>query len=218
MTPWLSGWLTSPWLFVGGAALVALPIIIHLLNKRRFKIVDWAAMAFLLDANVRNRRRIRIENLILLMLRCLAVLLAALLVARPFVPTGLTGGLIEAARFERIVVLDDSLSMQTRIGNRTAFDEARDGAIKLLEDLAIDSSDDSLTLMLTSRPKQPLVAGARVDSDTLPELTATLADLEPADQAAHFDVTLQEVERHVQSQSRAINRVVYIYTDLRRRD
>lgn len=222
MSQWLTsafgGWLTSPWLFLGGALLVAAPIIIHLLNKRRFKIVDWAAMTFLLDANVRNRRRIRLENLILLALRCLAVLLAALLVARPFVPTGLTGGLIEAARYERIVVLDDSLSMQARVGNQTAFDEARAGVIKLLEDLAADSSDDSLTLLLTSRPKQPAAAGARVDSDTLPELTGMLRDLEPADRTAHFDVALQEVERHVQSQSRAMNRVVYIYTDLRRRD
>ena len=63
------------------------PILIHLLNKRKFKIVDWAAMDFLLDADKKNRRRIRLENLILLLsLRCLAVLLIGLLLARPFIP------------------------------------------------------------------------------------------------------------------------------------
>ena len=87
-----------------------LPIIIHLLNKRKFKIVDWAAMEFLLDAEKKNRRRVRLENLILLLLRCLAVLLIGLLLARPFIPTSMTAGLLNAAQFERIVLLDDSLS------------------------------------------------------------------------------------------------------------
>ena len=40
----------TPWLFGAGAAAVSLPIIIHLLNRRKFKIVDWAAMEFLLEA------------------------------------------------------------------------------------------------------------------------------------------------------------------------
>src|SRR5262245_46092455 len=93
----------NPWLFIAVAAAVSIPIIIHLLNKRKFKIVDWAAMEFLLDADKKNRRRIRLENLILLLLRCLAVLLIALLLARPFVPTSMAAGLIEAAQFERVV-------------------------------------------------------------------------------------------------------------------
>ena len=62
-----------------GLLAISLPILIHLLNKRKFQIVDWAAMDFLLDADKKNRRRIRLENLILLLLRCLAVLLIGLL-------------------------------------------------------------------------------------------------------------------------------------------
>src|SRR5688572_33148809 len=110
----LATWLVNPWLFIGGLAAIALPILIHLLNKRKFKIVDWAAMEFLLDADKKNRRRVRLENLILLLLRCLAVLLIAFLLARPFLPTSVTAGLINAAPFERIVLLVDSLSMPAR--------------------------------------------------------------------------------------------------------
>ena len=76
----LATWLVNPWLFVAGVVAVLLPILIHLLNKRKFRVVDWAAMDFLLDADKKNRRRIRLENLILLLLRCLAVLLIGLLV------------------------------------------------------------------------------------------------------------------------------------------
>src|SRR5579884_3114103 len=55
-------------LLVGGAA-VSVPVIIHLLNRRRFRIVTWAAMRFLLAAQKQNTRRMRLEQLILLLVR-----------------------------------------------------------------------------------------------------------------------------------------------------
>ena len=79
----LGGWLVNPALLAAGSLLVSAPIIIHLLSQRRFRTLDWAAMEFLIQAEQRNRRRIQLEELLLLALRCLAVLLAALLVARP---------------------------------------------------------------------------------------------------------------------------------------
>src|SRR5205823_3672291 len=94
----LSTWLVHPGLFIAGVAAVLLPILIHLLNKRKFRVVDWAAMEFLLDADKKNRRRIRLENVILLLLRCLAVFLIGLLLARPFLPTSATAGLLNAAQ------------------------------------------------------------------------------------------------------------------------
>ena len=79
---------------LGGLALASLPIIIHLLNRRRFKRMDWAAMEFLLKAAVRNRRRVRLENLLLLLLRTLIVILLVMAVSRPFTSreSGLAGG------------------------------------------------------------------------------------------------------------------------------
>src|SRR5436190_6570160 len=137
-----STWLVHPGLFVAGAVAILLPILIHLLNRRKFRVVDWAAMEFLLDADKRNRRRIRLEHLILLLLRCLAVLLIGLLLARPFLPTSVTAGLIDAAQFERIVLLDDSLSMQTRLGNETAWDLAQKRLIDLTNRLAQERADN----------------------------------------------------------------------------
>src|SRR5207302_7075282 len=72
----------NPWYMVAGGAMVSSPILIHLINRMRFKRIRWAAMEFLLKSQKRNRRRLIIEQLILLLLRCLLVLLAAFLVAR----------------------------------------------------------------------------------------------------------------------------------------
>src|SRR6267378_6109306 len=71
-----------PWYMVIGGALVSSPIIIHLINRMRFKRVRWAAMEFLLKSQKRNRRRLIIEQLILLLLRILLVILTAMLLAR----------------------------------------------------------------------------------------------------------------------------------------
>src|SRR5947207_9392655 len=72
----------NPAYFIAGLALISVPIIIHLINRMRYKRVRWAAMEFLLKAQKRMRRRLIIEQLILLMLRCLLVALTGFLVLR----------------------------------------------------------------------------------------------------------------------------------------
>ena len=214
----LGGWLTNPGLFLAGAAAVSLPIIIHLLNQRRFKIVDWAAMEFLLDADKKNRRRIRLENLILLLLRCLAVLLLAFLFARPFIPTSLTARLINAAQFERIILLDDSLSMQTRLGNESSFEIARKRLLELTQSLAAERVDNTLTVIRASRPEERLFNATHLGTDSVDEINAALDKLEAGDGVAHLDLALQQLDQYLSSQPGNVNRVVYILSDLRQRD
>ena len=71
---------------LAGLAAVAIPVIIHLLNKQRATVVDWGAMRFLMESMTSRSRRILIEEIILMCLRCLAVALVVLAVARPFLP------------------------------------------------------------------------------------------------------------------------------------
>ncbi len=73
-----------------GLAAVAIPIIIHLLNRQRATIVDWGAMRFLLESLTHRSRRILIEEIILMALRCLVVALLVLAMARPFMPSRTT--------------------------------------------------------------------------------------------------------------------------------
>src|SRR5215472_14549856 len=99
-----------------GGLLISSPILIHLINRMRFKRLRWAAMEFLLKSQKRNRRRLIIEQLILLMLRCFLVILAALLVLR-FVGFSLAS--FTGQDTLHVVLLDDSPSMgdQWKEGN-----------------------------------------------------------------------------------------------------
>ena len=97
--------------FIVGAALISAPIIIHLINRIRFRRIRWAAMEFLLKAQKRMRRRKILEQLLLLLLRCLIVFLVGILCARYI--GGCDGGRTgtETRATTHLVILDDTPSM-----------------------------------------------------------------------------------------------------------
>src|SRR5271167_4968791 len=94
-----------------GGALISSPILIHLINRMRFKRIRWAAMEFLLKSQKRNRRRLIVEQLLLLLLRILLVLLAGFLLARFL---GFAFGKDTPQNTRNVVLLDDTLSMNDR--------------------------------------------------------------------------------------------------------
>src|SRR5215208_7061882 len=119
----------------GGLILASVPIIIHLLNRRRFRLVEWAPMKYLKLTIKTNRRRLRIEQLILLAVRTLVVLLLVFAVARPVISRGgIAGWLGAKGRTSRVLVIDDSLSMgYVAGGGRSAFDAAKEASGQLLK-------------------------------------------------------------------------------------
>src|SRR6185503_19486499 len=102
----------TPAIFATGAALAAIPIIIHILNRRRFKTVQWAAMEFLLRALRKNRRRIRFEQWLLLAVRCCVLLFLGLALARPLGCEDTTLASLAARRAGlHVFIIDNSYSM-----------------------------------------------------------------------------------------------------------
>lgn len=75
----------NPWLLLALAG-VSVPVIIHMMRRQAAKPMDWGAMRFLMDTLSERRRRMEWEDLLLMAARCLLLALAALAVARPFVP------------------------------------------------------------------------------------------------------------------------------------
>lgn len=208
-----------PWL-LWGLGLVSVPVIIHLLNRRRFQVVRWGAMELLLRANKKNRRRIRLEHIIILLLRCLAMALIALAVARPVATSGALAGLPGVGdRVERVLLLDDSGSMGHRTGRTTAWDRARQVVRRLAEDLERDGKGDLLTVVRASRPEVPdLLQGAATNERTRAALRA-LAAAEPAAVPLDAPRLLEEaVRRILDDPDGPPQRVLYVVTDLRRRD
>src|SRR3954468_20369258 len=98
---------------IAGVACAAGPIVIHLLNRRRYRVVHWAAMDFLRQALVRNRKILQIRDLLLLIIRTAAVLLFGAALARPYFAKN-NQQLDDRQPVHAIVAIDNSLSMAYR--------------------------------------------------------------------------------------------------------
>jgi len=142
-----------------GAAAVAVPILIHLLNQRKVERVTWAAMRFLQAAVERNKRRLRVEDLVLLLIRCATIALLALALARPALP-GAAGGMFGRGGVAAVVLLDNSGSMGLSDGVATRFDNAKTAAEQAIEALP---SGSSAAVLLASDGVAALVAEPTLD-------------------------------------------------------
>lgn len=155
----------SPWLMAAGAAATSIPIVIHLLNKRKFRTVLWAAMDWLLAAQRRNARRLKFQRWLLLAVRCLAILIIAAGIAQVVLQSTAFGALLGGRRVS-VIIWDDSYSMGFDQGAgggdggaQTAFEKSR----RLLSDYVGSlRSDDEVLLIRGS------TSGAAFDSTGRP--------------------------------------------------
>ena len=126
-------------LLLFGLAAIAAPIIIHLLARRQIRRVAWAAMRFLKVSVERNQKKMNLEDLILLLLRCAFVALLALALARPAFKRGGFAG-FGSSDVATILLLDHSASMAQVDGAASRFDKAKQAAEQLLDSLPAGSA------------------------------------------------------------------------------
>lgn len=144
-----------------GLGAVALPVLIHLLRRRR-RPIPWAAMRFLQEAMRKRRRRLRIEQLLLLLTRCALVALLGLAVARPVLGTG-PGS---ARPTTLVLAVDDSIaSAQTDGAGRSALARAVERAKKALDALN-PAAGDTVGVVTLASPPQALIWPPTADTDT----------------------------------------------------
>src|SRR5215831_7909422 len=97
----------SPWLLAGAAA-VSIPIALHFFYRARYRPLPWAPMKFLKEAIEQTSRRLKFQEWILLALRCLALILLALAIARPGRDSTAAGGGTQPV--DAVLVFDTSYS------------------------------------------------------------------------------------------------------------
>ncbi|MBI3950491.1 MAG: BatA domain-containing protein [Acidobacteria bacterium] len=158
----------NPWFLIGAVA-VAVPIIIHLVRREQAKRVRFPSLMFLRRIPQKSVRRRRLRDLLLLALRCLALLLVVLAFARPFIRSDAQSSSHDQGQ-NMVILLDTSYSMQ--YGNR--FERARERARSLI---ASASPKDRIALIAFSQGYEivrPLSLDRRAILNDLASLTPTL--------------------------------------------
>ena len=224
-TPLLAFFFSGPFSVLATAAgAVSVPIIIHLLNRKRFRIVPWAAMRFLLAAQKKNSRRLRLEQLLLLAVRALIVLLVILAMAsvtgwaEDFWNKALGSAGSHAGRggrrTHRILVLDGSLSMGLKAGESTCFEKARELAARIVQDSA--PGDGFSVVLMASSPRR-IVGGPSGPSENARKVLAEIENLRLPHGNSDLAGTLESVfDLLKQSPGKFPEKEVYFLTDLQK--
>lgn len=175
-------------LALAGIASIAIPIVIHLLFRQRRKPVPWGAMRFLLEALRKQRRRLRLETILLLLTRCLLLACLAAAIARPILSgAGLLSG---PAGRDVYLLIDNSLASSLRDDIRSQADTSAIERHKQSARAVIDSLgvNDRVGLVSLGGPAEALVVPASRDAGAVRALVDALAPTDGhADMAGAMD-------------------------------
>lgn len=201
----------NPWL-LWGALLGVVPVLIHFFQRRSWNEVDWGAMIFLQRAVKRRQRQSRVESLLLLSVRCLIPILAAVALSQPIV-TGLESN--ETVRSDKhwIFVVDRSLSMQTIVDGRSHFDVAREAILRTLES---SRPGDMFSLIgICSVCETEVIGRPTRDRD---EFARVVRRLEPTMESSELQTVLVELPERVRRYSKEFRSEVVVLSDFQSKD
>ncbi|MGZ0169745.1 MAG: BatA domain-containing protein [Planctomycetales bacterium] len=193
-------------LLLAALPLIALPVIIHLINQRRYQSVRWGAMMFLLAANRMSRGYARLRQILILILRTLAIAGLIFAVSRPLASgwLGLTAG---GQADTTIILLDRSPSMQEQ-GAGTGISKLQAGREQLASTLETLGSDRWVLVQTTSE------GAAEIESpDSLRKLPST----EPVGTSSDLPTMLEQARDYIKSNNTGRTEV-WICSDVREND
>jgi hypothetical protein len=135
--------------FLFAALTALLPLIIHLISRRRVETVDWSSLRFLKELERRRIRRVRLRQILLLIIRSLIILAVAFAAARPTL-SGTMLGAAGHAKTSVAIVLDDSASMSRTVDGGDLFGEA----VELAHEIAglLDEGDQAFLILAGDPP------------------------------------------------------------------
>ncbi len=231
----------NPFTMIVGGALIASPILIHLINRLRFKRIRWAAMEFLLKAQKRSRRRKVLEQLLLLLLRISLVLLVALLLGQLVKKKDASADAANPRKqpppkmTRHIVILDDSASM----GDHWKDDGAAEAAAYLRARKTVNEYIVNAVKEDNIHPHEILI----IRTSKARELLASLKEKVPPPIELITEQTREKIEKYLQEEykpepfhydfvpalqaaeeiflqddSKAMNLVLHIVSDFRESD
>src|SRR5438309_1889743 len=148
-------------LMLAGLAAVAIPPIIHLLNRRRYDVVDWGAMQFL-EMSQRTRRKVFIEELLLMLLRMALIAVLVLALAAPYAAGPVLEKITGRDNRDVVLIIDGSTSMSYNASGKSVHDAAKEWADDFLNQLA---PGDSVAVLHAKQQVIPVLGELTSDHD-----------------------------------------------------
>lgn len=193
-------------LFVAGTATFAIPVVIHLIFRMRKKRVVFSSLRFIQQSVLKKSKKLKLRELLLLLLRCLACILLALAFARPFRPGTVLAGSNGKPQEIVVIVLDDSPSLMAQEGPSIRWVSLLERARK---EVAGHPTGDRVGLVLASEPGRPEIEL----SNNFGALTAALTRERPSARRGDLAQGLKTAIELLAASTQTTRRIV-VYTDL----
>ncbi len=193
-------------LMLFGLAAASLPILIHLLNLRRLRTVEFSSLRFLKELQRTSIRRVRIRQWLLLLLRTLLIVALVLSFSRPALRGTAAGFVGTRATTAMLIILDDSPSMGIRTEHGVAFAQAQSMAEHIIA-RAREGDEISLTRASDFAHSDRLISFRRQE-----DAVATLRTLEPTLEHVPFQKIISSGSALL-ARSTATNKELYLLTD-----
>lgn len=197
--------LNPMFLWAAGAAVI--PLVLHLLQKRRIVRVPFSTIRFLKLAERRSSHRVRLENLLLWLMRTALILLLAAGFAVPVLRTGAWTGRLGRPQRDVALVIDGSFSMQYRAGAADVWDRALNVAADIVDGL---QEGDQVCVFVAADEVVPVVGQLTADLDfARTQIRALRAGMTPSDLCPATLAALETLDR----ETRRREREVHLITD-----
>jgi hypothetical protein len=191
-------------LAIAGVIAAAIPILIHILLRRRRKPIQWAAMSLLIEATRRHRRKARLEQIILLTVRAAMIILLGAALAQPLLGEriGVTG-----ERTTHIILDDGIIGGIIESDGRTSFERQVAEASVFIESLPVG---ERISVVLAGAPARFLIETPTADHRSAIRAIENLRSREGAtDIASALELTETGLDREG-------SQAVRIFSDFRR--
>ena len=189
-----------------GMALGVIPIVIHLINRRRAKLLRFAAIEFLLLSDKRLARRLKLKQIMVLALRVLLIAALAFALAKPYIEPDVAIGPDVSEPGAVVLLIDDSASMQAQVKGETRLARALGTARALIED---GGPRTSFAVVAMGAPARLITPGLTYDHA---EASRALEKITPMARGADLNGALKEAGR-ILSESGERRRTVIALSD-----
>jgi hypothetical protein len=189
-------------------AAASIPLLLHLLNRSRLRTVEFSSLRFLKELQKTRIRRIKINNILLMLLRIGLIVFSVLAFARPALrgSIGLPGS---HAATTAVILVDDSFSMALRDERGIRFDQAKQAALEVVR--LLEDNDEAYVVSMTD-----LKRAADLEPSRNPDaLRRRIESLKLGYRRADLDASLR-VASSLLDRSSNVNKEVYIITDAQR--
>lgn len=191
-----------------GLAAASIPVIIHLLNLRKLKKIEFSTLIFLKELQKNKIRRVKLKQWLLLALRIIIILLIVTAFARPTLEGISIGGTTSAAKTTALFILDDTFSMSVVDQNGSYFNQAKQTIKKLLENS--EEGDEAGLILVSGNKDEEIQVTTNINS-----IVEQINTLNISNSRGTINSALIKASRII-SESKNFNKEIYLLTDFQK--